>query len=146
MLRPTRAASSVMLRRPSCWSAARILRSTASMGWIIPPSAAWPRILGNTFGQLGDSFLLVAVFEGEPSMALSSIAAFWAVALLLIIVPGADWAFIIGTVLGGRPVLPAVGGIVLGYAGMTVVVAAGVGAVVASTPASLTALTLAGGL
>jgi threonine/homoserine/homoserine lactone efflux protein len=79
-------------------------------------------------------------------MALSSIAAFWAVALLLIIVPGADWAFIIGTVLGGRPVLPAVGGIVLGYAGMTIVVAAGVGAVVASTPASLTALTLAGGL
>jgi threonine/homoserine/homoserine lactone efflux protein len=79
-------------------------------------------------------------------MAASSITAFWAVALLLIIVPGADWAYVIGTVLGDRSVLLAVSGIVLGYAGMTVVVAAGVGGIVARTPASLTALTIAGGL
>ena len=79
-------------------------------------------------------------------MALSSIAAFWAVAALLIAVPGADWAYVIGTVLSGRPVLLAVSGIVIGYAGITVVVAAGVGALVAGTPASLTALTIAGGL
>lgn len=79
-------------------------------------------------------------------MAASSVAAFWVVALLLIIVPGADWAFVIGTVLGGRPVLPAVSGLVLGYAGITIAVAAGVGAVVARTPTSLTALTVAGGL
>jgi threonine/homoserine/homoserine lactone efflux protein len=79
-------------------------------------------------------------------MAASSIAAFWAVALLLIIVPGADWAYVIGTVLGDRSVLLAVSGIVLGYAGMTVVVAAGVGGIVARNPASLTALTVAGGL
>jgi len=79
-------------------------------------------------------------------MAASSVAAFWVVALLLIVVPGADWAFVIGTVLGGRPVLPAVGGLVLGYAGLTIVVAAGVGAVVARSPAALTALTVAGGL
>jgi threonine/homoserine/homoserine lactone efflux protein len=79
-------------------------------------------------------------------MAASSIAAFWAVALLLIIVPGADWAYVIGTVLGDRSVLLAVSGIVLGYAGMTVVVAAGVGGIVARNPASLTALTIAGGL
>ena len=79
-------------------------------------------------------------------MAASSITAFWAVALLLIVVPGADWAYVIGTVLGHRSVLLAVGGIVLGYAGMTVVVAAGVGAIIARTPASLTALTIGGGL
>jgi len=79
-------------------------------------------------------------------MALSSIAAFWAVAALLIAVPGADWAYVIGTVLSGRPVLLAVSGIVIGYAGITIVVAAGVGALVAGTPASLTALTIAGGL
>jgi threonine/homoserine/homoserine lactone efflux protein len=78
-------------------------------------------------------------------MAVSSIAAFWAVAALLIVVPGADWAYVIGTVLGGRSVLLAVSGIALGYAGMTIVVAAGVGALVARTPASLTALTAAGG-
>ena len=79
-------------------------------------------------------------------MAISSIAAFWAVAALLIAVPGADWAYLIGTVLSGRPVVVAVGGIVIGYAAITIVVVAGVGALVARTPASLTALTIAGGL
>jgi len=78
-------------------------------------------------------------------MAVSSIAAFWAVAALLIVVPGADWAYLIGTVLGGRSVMLAVTGIALGYAGMTIIVAGGVGALVARTPASLTALTVAGG-
>jgi threonine/homoserine/homoserine lactone efflux protein len=79
-------------------------------------------------------------------MAISSIAAFWAVAALLIAVPGADWAYVIGTVVGGRPVLLAVGGLVIGYAAVTIVVAAGVGALVARTPVSLTVLTVAGGL
>ena len=79
-------------------------------------------------------------------MAISSIAAFWAVAALLIAVPGADWAYVIGTVLSGRPVIVAVSGIVVGYAGITIVVAAGVGALVARTAASLAALTIAGGL
>jgi threonine/homoserine/homoserine lactone efflux protein len=79
-------------------------------------------------------------------MAVSSIAAFWAVALLLIAVPGADWAFVIGTALGGRSVPLAVGGITLGYTAMTVVVAAGAGAIMARSRPALTALTLAGGL
>lgn len=79
-------------------------------------------------------------------MAASSIAAFWVIAFLLVIVPGPDWAFTVSAGLRGRSVLPAVGGIVLGYAAMTVVVAAGVGALVARTPAFLSALTVAGGL
>ncbi|MBN6051771.1 LysE family translocator, partial [Nonomuraea sp. RK-328] len=79
-------------------------------------------------------------------MAASSVLAFWAVSLLLIVVPGADWAFTIGAGLRGRPVYPAVGGLVVGYAAITVVVATGVGALVADDPALLTALTLAGGL
>lgn len=79
-------------------------------------------------------------------MAASSIAAFWAIAFLLVIVPGPDWAFTISAGLLGRSVLPAVGGILLGYAAMTAVVAAGVGALVAGTPAFLSALTIAGGL
>ena len=69
-------------------------------------------------------------------MTASSVVAFWAVALLLIIVPGADWAFVLSAGLRGRTVLPAVGGIVLGYAGVTVVVAAGVGALVAGPGSS----------
>ncbi|HEY1915405.1 MAG TPA: LysE family transporter [Streptosporangiaceae bacterium] len=79
-------------------------------------------------------------------MAVSSIAAFWAVAILLIAVPGADWAFVIGTALGGRSVPLAVGGLALGYTGMTAVVAAGAGAIMAHSRPALTTLTIAGGL
>jgi threonine/homoserine/homoserine lactone efflux protein len=79
-------------------------------------------------------------------MAASSIAAFWVVSSLLIMVPGADWAYTIGAGLRGHPVVLAVGGIVLGYAAMTIVVAAGVGALVARSPALLGALTIVGGL
>jgi threonine/homoserine/homoserine lactone efflux protein len=79
-------------------------------------------------------------------MAASSIAAFWLVAFLLIIVPGADWAFTISAGLRGGSAVPAVGGLVTGYAVMTIVVAAGVGALVARSPALLTGLTLGGGL
>jgi threonine/homoserine/homoserine lactone efflux protein len=42
-------------------------------------------------------------------------------------------------------VLPAVGGLVLGYAGITTVVAVGVGAIVGRSPALLAGLTVAGG-
>jgi threonine/homoserine/homoserine lactone efflux protein len=74
-------------------------------------------------------------------MDAGSVLAFWSVALLLIAVPGPDWAF----VLGARPVAPAVAGLVLGYLVVTAVVAAGAGAVVAGAPGLLTAVTLAGG-
>ncbi|MFC0509070.1 LysE family translocator [Micromonospora costi] len=77
-------------------------------------------------------------------MDVGLVLAFWGVALLLIVVPGADWAFTIAAALAGR-VAPAVGGLTVGYAGMTVVVAAGLGALVAGTPAVLTVLTVAGG-
>jgi len=76
---------------------------------------------------------------------ISSVLAFWLVALLLIAVPGADWVFTINAGLRGRAVLPAVGGLVIGYATVTLVVAAGVGAVVAKSPAILSALTIVGG-
>jgi threonine/homoserine/homoserine lactone efflux protein len=79
-------------------------------------------------------------------MAASSVLAFWMVALLLIVVPGADWAFTISAGMRGRSVCPAVSGLVVGYAVVTLVVAAGVGALVAGSPAILTGLTLAGGL
>ncbi|MFD9904284.1 LysE family translocator [Streptomyces sp. NPDC059063] len=79
-------------------------------------------------------------------MAVSSITAFWAVSVLLILVPGADWAYAISAGLRDRSVAPAVGGLLLGYVGLTAVVAAGVAAVVARNPAVLTALTLLGAL
>jgi threonine/homoserine/homoserine lactone efflux protein len=79
-------------------------------------------------------------------MAASSVLAFWAVALLLIAVPGPDWAFVLGSGLRGRSAVPAVGGLVLGYGAVTVVVAAGVGALVARSPVLLTGLIFVGGL
>lgn len=78
-------------------------------------------------------------------MAVGSVLAFWAVAVLLIAVPGADWAFTIGAAVRGQRIAPAVGGLVIGYTAMTLVVAAGVGAFVAATPVALTALTVTGG-
>ena len=74
-------------------------------------------------------------------MDAGSVLTFWTVALVMIAIPGPDWAFI----LGARPVAPAVAGLVLGYLGVTAVVAAGLGAVVAGAPGLLTAITLAGG-
>jgi threonine/homoserine/homoserine lactone efflux protein len=79
-------------------------------------------------------------------MAASSIFAFWVLAVLLILVPGADWAFTISAGLRGLSVLPAVSGLMLGYAAMTVVVAAGLGTLVARTPDVLTVLTITGGI
>jgi threonine/homoserine/homoserine lactone efflux protein len=79
-------------------------------------------------------------------MAASSVFAFWAVALLLIVVPGADWAFTLSVAIRGHPLAPAVGGLVVGYTVMTLVVAAGVGALVAGSPTALLALSAAGGL
>jgi threonine/homoserine/homoserine lactone efflux protein len=73
------------------------------------------------------------------------VLAFWGVALLLIAVPGPDWAFTISAGLCGRSVAPAVVGLVLGYGVVTLVVAAGLGAVVAGSPAILTGLTVVGG-
>ncbi len=78
-------------------------------------------------------------------MALDSVLAFWGVCALLIAVPGADWAFVVGAGLRGQSVVPPVAGLVLGYAGLTVVVALGVGALVARSPGALTVLTVAGG-
>lgn len=79
-------------------------------------------------------------------MAVSSITAFWAVSVLLILVPGADWAYAINAGLRDRSVVPAVSGLLLGYLALTAVVAAGVAAAVARTPSVLTALTVLGAL
>jgi threonine/homoserine/homoserine lactone efflux protein len=76
---------------------------------------------------------------------VDSILAFWAVSLLLIVVPGADWAFTIAAGVRRRAVVPAVAGLALGYAAITAIVAAGVGALVAGSGAALTVLSVSGG-
>jgi threonine/homoserine/homoserine lactone efflux protein len=82
----------------------------------------------------------------EKVMAGGTVAAFWAVSFLLVITPGADWAYAIAAGLRHRVVLPAVGGLLVGHLAATAVVAAGVGALVARSPLVLTVLTAVGAL
>lgn len=77
-------------------------------------------------------------------MNLSVFIAFWAVSILFVITPGADWAYAISAGLKGRVVIPAVGGLLSGHLIATMVVAAGVGTLVANHPLALTVLTIAG--
>jgi threonine/homoserine/homoserine lactone efflux protein len=77
-------------------------------------------------------------------MAIGTVAAFWAVSFLLVLVPGADWAYAIAAGLRDRSVLPAVAGLLAGHAGLAAVVAAGVAALIARSPLTLAALTTLG--
>ncbi|GAA1012107.1 lysine transporter LysE [Acrocarpospora pleiomorpha] len=77
-------------------------------------------------------------------MAVGTVAAFWAVSLMFVVTPGADWAYAIAAGLRHRTVLPAVGGLLIGHLAATAVVAAGVAALVARSPLVMTALTVAG--
>lgn len=67
-----------------------------------------------------------------------------AVSFLFVLTPGADWAYAIAAGLRHRTVLPAIGGMLSGHLLMTAIVAAGVAALVARTPALMTVLTTAG--
>lgn len=77
-------------------------------------------------------------------MEIGLLAAFWALSFSLVMTPGADWAYAISSGMRDRAIVPAVTGMLLGYVMITLVVAAGVGALVASVPSVLTALTLGG--
>ncbi|TXS40977.1 LysE family translocator [Streptomyces sp. uw30] len=69
---------------------------------------------------------------------------FLAIDLLLVCVPGADWAYAISAGLRDRSPVTAVAGLVTGYALHTVLAVAGLAVLVASEPGLLTALTAAG--
>ncbi|CAM2146075.1 LysE family translocator [Pararobbsia alpina] len=77
-------------------------------------------------------------------MAISMLTAFWVVSFSLVMVPGADWAYAISAGMRERAIAPAIAGMLCGYLMITLVVAAGVGALVASYPAVLSALTFVG--
>lgn len=77
-------------------------------------------------------------------MDWSLLAAFWMLSFSLVVTPGADWAYAISAGMQGRAVFPAVSGMLIGYLMITLLVAAGIGALVASLPALLTVLTVVG--
>ncbi|MFE3636872.1 LysE family translocator [Streptomyces sp. NPDC059168] len=76
----------------------------------------------------------------EPGLLFS----FLAVDLLLVCVPGADWAYVIATAVRGGRVPRAVAGLVCGYALHTALATAGLAVLVAGSPRLLTALTVVG--
>ena len=69
-----------------------------------------------------------------------------AVSFLFIITPGADWAYTISAGMRGRWITPAVAGLLSGHLLATIIVAAGVGGLMASNPMILKVLTVAGSL
>ena len=78
----------------------------------------------------------------DPALVLG----FWAVAALLVCTPGADWAYAVTAGLGGRTMLPSIGGILFGYLLVVIAVAVGLGALVAANPVLLDVLTIGGAL
>ena len=78
-------------------------------------------------------------------MNMSDVLGFWAVSVVFVIAPGSDWAYAISAGLRGRVAIPAVGGMLAGHLAATLLVAAGVGALVAGAPGLLGGLTLVGG-
>ncbi|MCO6011637.1 LysE family translocator [Actinoallomurus purpureus] len=77
-------------------------------------------------------------------MDTGTVAAFLAVDLLLVCTPGADWAYAIRAGLRDRSVVPAVTGLIAGYAGHTLLAVAGLVLLVARSASLLTALTVLG--
>ncbi|MFJ3304632.1 LysE family translocator [Streptomyces sp. NPDC086549] len=77
-------------------------------------------------------------------MDAGALFSFLALDLLLVCVPGADWAYVIAAGLRGRSVLRAVAGLVSGYALHTALATAGLAVLVAGSPRLLTALTVGG--
>ncbi|AKE38647.1 Putative threonine efflux protein [Corynebacterium camporealensis] len=79
-------------------------------------------------------------------MDLGLALGFWGVSALLSVTPGSDWAYAMAAALQNRSPLPAVIGLVGGHFLASVVVAAGVGAIVSQAPIVLTILTVIGAL
>ncbi|CAI1042193.1 Leucine efflux protein [Serratia grimesii] len=77
-------------------------------------------------------------------MTFAIFAAFWAVSILFVITPGVDWAYVISAGIRGRVVVPAVAGLLFGHLLAILIVAAGVGVLVAGNPLILTGLTIVG--
>ncbi|GEL96336.1 LysE family translocator [Cellulomonas composti] len=75
----------------------------------------------------------------------ADVLSFWAISIVFVLAPGADWAYAISAGIRGGVIVPAVSGMLSGHLAATLLVAAGVWALVAGAPGTLTALTIAGG-
>jgi threonine/homoserine/homoserine lactone efflux protein len=108
-------------------------------------------VFGNTFSQNPTNLLLrTRTFRDSASarrnetISIETIAAFWAVSFLFVIMPGADWAYAITAGLRHRTVLPAMAGLLAGHLAATAIVAAGVAALMSRSSLTMALLTGAG--
>jgi threonine/homoserine/homoserine lactone efflux protein len=79
-----------------------------------------------------------------PDVPLTAFASFAALDFLLVMTPGADWAFAIAAGLKGDGVIAAITGLAAGYLAQAALVAAGFGAVLARNADALHIITIAG--
>ncbi|ENT4821174.1 MAG: LysE family translocator [Klebsiella michiganensis] len=79
-------------------------------------------------------------------MTGTALFSFWAFSLMFVMTPGADWAYAMTAGIQGRRVVPAVLGLLVGYVILTVIVAAGVGMLIAGNPTVMILLAVAGAL
>src|SRR6185312_8563368 len=77
-------------------------------------------------------------------MDIHLVLGFATVSVALALTPGADWAYAISSGLGGRRIAPAVGGLLGGYLVHTLLIVAGLAALVVAMPQLLAGLTIAG--
>ena len=77
-------------------------------------------------------------------MRSGAVAAFLAIDVVLVLTPGPDWAYVIAVGTRDRVVVPAVAGLLAGYAAVTALVAGGLAVVIATSPDALAAMTLVG--
>lgn len=76
----------------------------------------------------------------DPQLILG----FAAISVALALTPGADWAYAISSGLSGRRIAPAVGGLLSGFVLHTLLIVAGLAALVIAMPQLLATLTLIG--
>ncbi|AAV90061.1 lysine transporter LysE [Zymomonas mobilis subsp. mobilis ZM4 = ATCC 31821] len=79
-------------------------------------------------------------------MPIEILVAFWAVSVLFVVIPGADWAYVLSVGTNHKSIVAAVFGLVLGYVAATILVAIGAAALIAKTPFALDFLTCAGAI
>lgn len=79
-------------------------------------------------------------------MPIEILVAFWAVSVLFVLIPGADWAYVLSVGANHKTIISAVFGLVLGYIAATILVAVGAAALIAKTPFAFDILTLAGAI
>lgn len=77
-------------------------------------------------------------------MATATLISFFALSIMLVITPGADWAYTINAGLKHRSIAPAITGLMTGYALVTLAVAFGAATFITGTPHAMDVLTMAG--